>query len=118
MDEKALLFYMPYDKQQLILRISNIILSSSVNISETIKFGRLTYIHENEPVAFICSKQEKSYVELGFFKAVYLDDPKRLFKGKAKEIRRIRIHSIKEIPVMQIKRWIAGSLKIMDEFNK
>lgn len=106
------LFFLPHIKQQLISKICGIILSSTAGITETIKFGRLTFIDENEPVAFICSKHDKDYLEIGFFKAVYLKDPSGLFNGKGKEIRRIRISSLNDIPVLQIKRWVRESVQL------
>ena len=100
------LFFLPHNKQQLIEELSGIILSSSVDISETVKYGRLTFVAGKKLIAFICSKNDADYIELGFFKAVFLNDPKELFKGKGKEIRRIKIKSTDEIPVSQIKKWV------------
>lgn len=105
------------EKQNLIIRLRAILQSSSIEISEGQLFGRITYFAGKSPVAFICIKRERAYVELGFFKAVFLEDPGKLFTGKSKEIRRIKIRSVRDIPVIQIKKWIRQSLIILKSKN-
>ena len=112
---RNILEFLPHDKLQTLLEIRRIILSSSLQITETVKWGRITFTAGKEPVAFICSKRDTDYVELGFFKAVFLPDPGKLFKGKGNEIRRIRIKSSDEIPAAQIRKWINESIKVNDD---
>lgn len=103
------LFLLPLEKQKLVTKLRGIILSSSLEIKETQKFGRITFVTDNKPVAFLCIRKDTDYVEAGFFKGIFLNDPKELLKGKSKEIRRIKIKSENEIPVLQIKRWVRES---------
>lgn len=100
------MFNLPLNKQKFVIRLRGIILSASREITETQKYGRITYVVYNKPVAFLCIKKDSDFVEVGFFKGVFLNDPKKLLKGKSKEIRRIKIKSENEIPVLQIKRWV------------
>ena len=105
-------FMLPLKKQNLVIKLRGIILSASLEIKETLKSGRITYITVKSPVAFLCVKQNTDYVEAGFFKGVFLKDPGKLLKGKSKEIRRIKIRSENEIPVFQIKRWVRESVSL------
>lgn len=105
-------FQLSLKKQNLIIKLRGIILSASVEISETLKYGRITFVTDNDPVAFLCVKQDKDLVEVGFFKGALLNDPDELLKGKSREIRRIRITSENDIPVLQIKRWVRESVSL------
>lgn len=98
--------------QKLVIKLCGIILSSSLNISETKKYGRITFVTDTKPVAYLCVKQNTDYVEVGFFKGIFLKDPGELLKGKSKEIRRIKIKTDIDIPVLQIKRWIRESVSL------
>ncbi len=64
----------------------------------------MTFVAGDEPIAFICSKRDTDHVEIGFFRAADLKDPGELLKGKGKKIKRLRINSVVDIPVLQIKR--------------
>lgn len=108
------LFFLPANKQGLVAKLRNTLLSTALELTETIRRGRLTYVTKTKPIAFICIKRATSYIELGFFKGVYLDDPKKLLNGKSREIRRVKIKSFNEIPVLQIKRWVKAAILITD----
>jgi len=103
---------LPLKKQNLVIKLRGIILSASLEIKETLKSGRITFITDKSPVAFLCVKQNTDHVEVGFFKGVFLNDPKELLKGKSTEIRRIKIRSENEIPVFQIKRWVKEAVSL------
>ena len=97
---------LPLKKQNLVIKLRGIILSASLEIKEILRSGRITFITGKSQIAFLCVKLNTDHVEVGFFKGVFLKDPKELLKGKSKEIRRIKIRSETEIPVLQIKRWV------------
>lgn len=103
---------LPLKKQELVIKLRGIILSASLEIGETLKHGRITFINGKNLVAFLCVKETTDFVEVGFFKGVFLNDPGELLKGKSKEIRRIKIKTEKEIPVLQIKRWIREAVSL------
>ena len=104
---------LPLNKQNFVIKLRGIILSSSIKIFETQKYGRITFATQTEPVAFLCVKQITDYVEVGFFKGIFLRDPNELLKGNSKEIRRIKIKAENEIPVMQIKRWVREAVSLL-----
>ncbi|MBK8552776.1 MAG: DUF1801 domain-containing protein [Ignavibacteria bacterium] len=104
-------FLLPPDKQGLVIKLRGIIISSSIELRETLKNGRITFVTDKSPVAFLCVKKDTDYVEVGFFKGVFLNDPDELLKGKSKEIRRIKILSENKIPVLQIKRWVREAVR-------
>jgi len=103
---------LPLKKQNLVIKLRGIILSASLEIKETLKSGRITFITDKIQVAFLCVKQNTDDIEVGFFKGVFLNDPGELLKGKSKEIRRIKIRSENEIPVFQIKRWVREAVSL------
>lgn len=120
MDTKILngLLHLPLNKQELAIKLRGIILSSSLEIKEALKYGRITFITDKGPVAFLCIMEDTNYIEVGFFKGVLLSDPKKLLKGKSREIRRIKIKTEKEIPVLQIKRWVREAVKLKNIKNQ
>lgn len=103
-----IILQMPAHKMQLATELREIILAASPGVEEIIKWTRVTFVAGKNDIAFICSCSGKDYIELGFFKATYLTDLLNLFevKGKAKEIRRIKIHSSETIPAKQIQNWV------------
>ena len=111
-NEQINISLLPLDKQKLIIKLRGIIISSSLKIIETQKSGRLTFVTDSGDVAFICVKQNTDYVEVGFFKGILLNDPEKLLEGKSKEVRRIRIRTDNEIPVLLIKRWVRQAVSL------
>lgn len=109
---KSIFPLLPLDKQKLIIKLRGIIISSSLKVIETQKSGRLTFVTDSGDVAFICVKQNTDYVEVGFFKGILLNDPEKLLEGKSKEVRRIRIRTDNEIPVLLIKRWVRQAVSL------
>ena len=103
---------LPQEKIQLAVALREIIFATDKNLCDTVKWSRVTFTHKGNDIAFICSCPGKSYIELGFFKAVYLHDPDHLFSGKGKEIRRIKIIEADKIPVKQIQLWTLEAMKL------
>jgi hypothetical protein len=77
---------------------------------------RVTFVSRKTDIAFICSCPGKDYIELGFFKAVYLSDPQHLFEGKGKEIRRIKVYSLETIPAAQVEYWVNEAVNMNVNF--
>ena len=107
-----ILLHLPAHKLQLVSALRDTIRFSNPHIEEIIKWGRITFVTRKTDIAFICSCPGAGYVELGFFKATSLTDPKGLFEGKGKEIRRIKIHSADTLPAAQIGRWINEAARL------
>jgi hypothetical protein len=107
---QSILLKLPEHKMQLADTLRGIICSSHPSIKENIKFGRINFHSGHTDIAFICVKAANRYIELGFFKAASLHDPAKLFEGKGKAIRRIKIHSLEEIPASQIMSWVKESM--------
>ena len=103
---------LPLNKQNFVIKLRGIILSSSIKIFETQKYGQITFATETEPVAFLCVKQNTEYVEVGFYKGIFLRDLNELLKEKSNEIRKIKFKAENEIPAIQIKRWVREAVNL------
>lgn len=103
---------LPLNKQNFVIKLRGIILSSSIKIFETQKYGQITFATETEPVAFLCVKQNTEYVEVGFYKGIFLRDLNKLLKEKSNEIRKIKFKAENEIPAIQIKRWVREAVSL------
>jgi len=108
--EKFLLA-LPESKQQNALLLREIFLSCSQHITESIKWNNLTYSC-NGDIAFIYTFKQVAYLNIGFFKAVQLTDPKNRFEGTGGNMRHIKITTEKDIPVAQLKKWIKESITL------
>ncbi|MBX7206406.1 MAG: DUF1801 domain-containing protein [Bacteroidia bacterium] len=108
--EKFLLA-LPESKQQNALLLREIFLSCSPNITESIKWNNLTFSC-NGDIAFIYTYKQVAYLNIGFFKAVQLTDPKNRFEGTGGSMRHIKITTEKDIPVAQLKKWIKESITL------
>lgn len=108
--EKFLLA-LPEPKQQNALLLREIFLSCSPHITESIKWNNLTFSC-NGDIAFIYTYKQVAYVNVGFFRAVQLTDPKNRFEGKGENMRHIKITTEKDIPVTQLKKWIKESISL------
>jgi len=97
---------LPDLKRQLAMELREIILNKQNDIEEDIKWGQLTFSKDNKNIAFIYTYQGTNYINLGFFKAVRLPDPDRLFEGTGKLMRHIKIYTEKDIPAIQVKKWL------------
>ena len=103
---------LPLNKQNFVIKLRGIILSSSIKIFETQKYGQITFATETEPVAFLCVKQNTEYVEVGFYKGIFLRDLNELLKEKSNEIRKIKFKAENEILAIQIKRWVREAVSL------
>lgn len=108
--EKFLL-ELPEAKQQNALLLREIFLSCSPHITESIKWNNLTFSC-NGDIAFIYTFKQVAYINVGFFKAVQLTDPKNRFEGTGGSMRHIKIATEKDIPVAQLKKWIKESITL------
>lgn len=100
------LLNLPEDKRQLAMQLREIILSADAQLTESIKWGNLTYSTGKVNIAFIYTYTQTDYMNLGFLHAVELADPKKLFEGTGKGMRHIKVRSLKDIPAAQIKKWV------------
>jgi hypothetical protein len=97
---------LPDDLRPLAMRVRDIFLSVK-GVGETLKWGQLTFEHGGKSFAFVYRASPKAgYLNLGFFKATSLSDPKKLFEGTGKGMRHIKIAKEKDIPAAQVKKWV------------
>jgi len=109
---------LPDLKRQLAMELREIILDKQTDIEESIKWGQLTFSKNNKNIAFIYTHQGANYMNLGFFKAVHLSDPNKLFEGTGKQMRHIKIYTGKDIPATQIKKWFKQARSIVNTPNE
>jgi len=111
MDKKIenIILQLPEQKRLLALQIRDIFLTTDRKISEAIKWGNLTFMYKGN-IAFVYTFKDTGYINLGFMRAVELSDPKKLFEGTGKGMRHIKVHSEKEIPKTQLKKWIREAM--------
>jgi hypothetical protein len=100
------------EKRELAMLTRDAILAASPKISETIKWNQLTFIYGKANLAFIYTYAKSKGINLGFFKAVELSDPKKLLEGTGKSMRHIKIQSVKKIPNAQIKKWMKEAIAL------
>jgi len=74
---------LPSKKNELAMKLREIILKSDSSIKEGIKWGNLTFI-SNGNLTFIYSYDTTDYINLGFSKGTALTDPKDCYKEQAK----------------------------------
>jgi hypothetical protein len=98
-------------KRRLAMRVRAIVLESHPSIKEDIKWGNLTFI-SNGNIAFVYAYDTVDYINLGFFKATQLSDPKKLFEGTGKGMRHVKLHDEEEINHEQIKAWVREAVRL------
>jgi len=81
---------LPDQKRAIALRLRDIITKVHPKIEERIKWGNLTFVCNENNIASIYSLETVSYVNLAFFKATSLTDPKCLLEGTGKGMRHIK----------------------------
>ena len=106
--EKFLLT-LPDAKRLPVLLLRDIFLSSAKEMTEDIKWNNLTFMCRGH-VAFIYTFKQVNYVNVGFFRAVELKDPKGIFEGTGEKMRHIKVTSEQDIPVTQLKKWIKEAI--------
>ena len=97
---------LPDQKRALTLYLRDIITEIHPKIVERIKWDNLTFVNNGNNIASVYSFETVSYINLAFFKATSLADPKRLLEGTAKGMRHVKIRSKKDINKKQIISWI------------
>jgi hypothetical protein len=105
-----LIYNLPEQKLRKVLEVREVILSSLPEIKETVKWGRITFVFKNEPIAFLCLHSKHEYIELGFFKGDLLTDAENLLCGKHKTIKRFAIQMDKPLTSKQIDFWIKEAI--------
>ena len=104
------LISLPDQKRVWALELRELILLVDDRISESIKWNNLTFSVEKKSFAFIYTLSQLNYINLGFFYATLLKDPKKLFEGTGKTMRHIKVASSKDIPKAQIKKWVKETI--------
>ena len=114
MDAKVeqFLLKLPDAKREVAMMLREIMLASDKSISEAIKWNQLTFMTGKKNFAFIYTYPQVDYMNLGFFKATSLDDPKGLFEGTGAGMRHIKVKGIEKIPAAQIKKWVKQAVLI------
>lgn len=97
---------LPEHKSRITQQVRDIFLTADKNLTEAMKWNQLTFSIGKTNIAFIYSFPNLEYMNLGFFKATSLPDPKKLFEGTGKNMRHIKLYHDKRIPTTQIKAWI------------
>ena len=110
--EKFLLS-MPEEKRILVLKVRDIFLRTDKKITEAIKWGNLTFVYKGN-VAIVYTYKKVNYINLGFLRAIELSDPRKLFEGTGKGMRHLKIYSEKDIPKVQLKKWIKEAMNFKD----
>ena len=117
MDKKIASFITALDEPKAILalQLRDIMLSAQPGITEAIKWGNLTFMYGKHNFAFIYSYKQVPYVNLGFFDAVSLQDPKGLFEGTGSHMRHIKVATGKDIPKTQVKKWVKETITLLEQ---
>jgi len=102
---------MPPEKRKLAMLVRDLFLTADKKVEETIKWGNLTFLYKGN-LAFVYTFKETDYINLGFMQAVKLADPKSLFEGTGKSMRHIKISAEKDIPKIQLKKWVKEAMKL------
>jgi hypothetical protein len=103
---------LPDQKRAIALYLRDIITEVDPKIVERIKWGNLTFVYNGNNIASVYSFESVSYINLAFFKATSLTDPKGLLEGTGKGMRHVKISSKKNIDKKQIISWIKGAIKL------
>lgn len=102
-------------KRELALLTRDIILASDKRITEAIKWNQLTFTYGKTNICFIYTLGKSESINLGFFKATSLSDPKNRFEGTGKGMRHIKLKSVKDIPAAQVKKWVKEAIALGSE---
>jgi hypothetical protein len=106
------LLELPEEKRFVTMVVRDLFLAADSRITEAIKWNQLTFSAGKENLAFIYSYPGKDYMNLGFFRAVELADPKKMFEGTGNSMRHIKLYPDKNIPAAQIKKWIKQAMNL------
>jgi len=106
---------LPDDKRAIAMVLRDIMLHAHPGIKEAIKWNQLTFFYGKTNLAFIYSFPDKDYINVGFFDAVSLMDPKKLFEGTGNRMRHIKVRTEKDIPATQLKKWMKEAVAIIND---
>lgn len=105
--------FTPQPLQEIMFELRNIIAEAAPDATEVVRWGGLSYFHEGLGgivSAGICQIGiEKDHIRLGFIHGVFLQDPKKLFRGTGKAKRYIRIDSYESAPWEYFKELITAA---------
>ena len=85
---------LPEGKKEIVEALREIILSVDPSLNESLKWKQPVYSKKGD-ICYIFSTD--GHVNLGFYRAVELKDPKNLFEGTGKNMRHIKIRPLEEI---------------------
>ncbi len=106
------LLKLPDNKREIALYLRDLVLLVDPRIEEGIKWGNITFFMGKFNFLFIYTFKQVSYMNLGFFFATKLSDPKNLFEGSGQTMRHIKVNSLKNIPDTHIKKWVKETLQL------
>ena len=82
------------DKKEIVKALRSIILSVDPNLNESLKWKQPVYSKKGD-ICYIFPTG--GHANLGFYRALELKDPKKLLEGTGKNMRHIKIKSMKDI---------------------
>ncbi len=85
---------LPENKKEIVKALRSIILSIDPSLNESLKWKQPVYSKKGD-ICYIFPTG--SHVNLGFYKAMELKDPKKLLEGTGKNMRHIKIKSLEDI---------------------
>ena len=107
-DVERLFTSLPESKLRVALLLREIILGAQPGISETIKWGRVTFCHHSTPVAFLCMHNGRPGVELGFFHDEVLNNT----AVKKRTSKRVQFTYAETLPADDVQSWILKACKV------
>lgn len=99
------------EKQEIVLALRDVLLNADTGLTECIKWNNLTIMRGKQHILFMYSYKSVSYVNVGFFDAVNLPDPKAMFEGSGESMRHVKVYDIKTMPAAQLRKWVKQSAK-------
>ncbi|HOI76831.1 MAG TPA: DUF1801 domain-containing protein [Methanofastidiosum sp.] len=85
---------LPEDKKEIVKALREIILSIDPSLNESLKWKQPVYSNKGD-ICYIFPTG--GHVNLGFYRAIELKDPKKLLQGTGKTMRHIKIKSLEQI---------------------
>ncbi|SHN30352.1 DUF1801 domain-containing protein [Gracilibacillus kekensis] len=99
----------PKNIQEITVNLRQLILNTSSEWTEEIKWGMPSYsINKN-----ICYLQaSKNHVNLGFYHGAQLEDPHNLLGGTGKQMRHIRVKKMEDIDEDSLKLYVKNAIQL------
>ncbi len=105
----------PENKQQLMLALRDLFLTTHSEITKGIKWNNLNFAHHKKDIAFIYTFPRVPYINEGFFRAVSLANPDKLFEGNGANMRHIKVYTLEQLHDQQICKWILDTIEIQNK---